>query len=122
MSKPLHLKFGEDAEIAAVNFLQKKQYKILYTNWRHNHLEIDIIAKHDNFIVFIEVKARESDEYGHPYEFVIGKKERNIITAANYFLEHKMPDNEGRFDVVTILKKESDFLIEHFVDAFNILA
>ena len=114
-----HHKFGEEGEKAACDFLLEKNYMVLEKNYRLHPYEVDIIAMDDNKVVFIEVKTRQTDEYGHPVEFITGKKEQNLIKVADYYLQYKMPGIEGRFDVITLYKKNGVFVIEHFINAFT---
>lgn len=115
----LHIKFGQEGEKAAVEFVNKLGYKLMEINYRMHPLEVDIIALDGEMVVFIEVKTRQTDEYGHPIEFITGKKEQNIIKVADYYLQFKMPGKEGRFDVITLYKKNEVFILEHFVNAFT---
>jgi putative endonuclease len=55
-----HNKLGIEGETISEQFLQKKGFKILNTNWRHLRYEVDIIALDKDFLVFIEVKTRSS--------------------------------------------------------------
>ena len=55
---------GKRSEIIAMNFLKKKGYKILETNYKNSIGEIDIIAKDNDYIVFVEVKGRMSKKFG----------------------------------------------------------
>lgn len=111
--------FGRKAETAAQDFVKSLGYRILETNWRIYHFEIDIIAMDGNELVIIEVKARKTAEYGHPSEFISRKKERNLIEATEHYILEKGLQNEVRFDVITLLPAENGFEIEHFRDAFN---
>lgn len=88
------------------------------TNWRYKKLEIDIIALDNNIIVFVEVKTRGSDEYGEPETFVSLKKQRFIIEAANNYIIANNINYEARFDIVSILFKNNQFVIKHLPDAF----
>lgn len=115
----LHIKFGKEGEKAALDFVIEKGYKVLDINYRLHPFEVDIIATDNGMIVFIEVKTRQTDEYGHPIEFITGKKEQNLIKVADYYLQYKRPGHEGRFDVITLYKKEGAFILEHFVNAFT---
>jgi putative endonuclease len=115
----LHNKFGSDGEKAAVEFVMNKGYKVLAVNYRLHPYEVDIIAEDGDFIVFIEVKSRQTDEYGHPVEFITGKKEKNLLHVADYYLQYKKPGREGRFDVITILNTNGAFILEHFINAFT---
>ena len=61
---------GVKGEQLAVDFLKDKKYEILERNYATKLGEIDIIAKQNNRIVFIEVKQRESLRYGYPREAI----------------------------------------------------
>ena len=64
---------GSEGEEIACNYLIKEGYKIIKRNWHFGHGEIDIIAKRNNVLVFIEVKSRKTLEYGPP-ELAVTKK------------------------------------------------
>ena len=66
--------FGQIAEQRAVTYLKKTGYEIVEQNYRYRKAEIDIIARKDNFIIVVEVKARSSSYYGAPESFVNRKK------------------------------------------------
>jgi putative endonuclease len=108
-------KLGEEKAIA---FLRSQNFNILHTNWRYKKLEVDIIAESEGKIVFIEVKTRSSAEYGEPETFVSPKKQRFIVSAANSYLIEKSIDSEARFDVIGILFKKNETIINHLKDAF----
>lgn len=110
---------GKNAEKAAQEYLQNIGYQIVEINWRVFHLEVDIIARDGDFLVIVEVKARATEEYGHPSEFISKRKEVNLIEAADYYIEHKALSLEVRFDVITALPRGEGFLLEHFKDAFT---
>ena len=67
--------------------------------------EIDIIAKKDNVIIFIEVKARESVKFGHPREAVNFYKQQKIRKVATSYLKFKgLYDKVNvRFDVIDVV-------------------
>ena len=114
-----HNDFGRHSEIMAQNYLMSIGYKILETNWRSGHKEIDIIAKDENIIVFVEVKSRTNDIFAKPEDAVNFKKIKNIVRAANtYLISHKI-ENDSRFDIITLLLMPSgEYKIEHIKDAF----
>jgi len=94
---------GFHGESKAVRFLKKNKYKILERNYKTVLGEIDIIAKKDGAIVFIEVKSGFSPLFGPPYLRVTKKKKNNIIkTAFLYLKEHDLLEEEARIDVVAI--------------------
>ncbi len=104
---------GKSAENKSVKLLQNKGYKILKTNWRYSHLEVDIIAENDDFIVFVEVKLRNNTDLNFD-EIISRRKQRNIINAADKFINKYEIDKEARFDVIIISPHE----IKHIESAF----
>ena len=116
-----HNDFGKESENLAVEFLEKKGYKILVKNYRYLKAEIDIIAETENQIVIIEVKARSTDTFLSPEEAVNKKKIRLLISASSHFLEENEIDKEARFDIISILPtEENQFQIKHIENAFDI--
>lgn len=95
--------FGEKSESVAVDFLKKQGYRIIELNYRTKLGEIDIIAKQEKTLVFIEVKARKSSRFGRPELAVTPKKQRKISMVALYYLKSTKQGNaKARFDVVAI--------------------
>ena len=113
-----HNDLGKLGEELAVNYLTGKGYKILERNWHNIHKEIDIIAKDGKFLVIVEVKTRQSDEYGEPDIAVTRKKQRMLIAAANAYITRKGLDMETRFDIISIVFREEIPIISHIEDAF----
>lgn len=106
---------GSAGEILAVNFLKKKKYKILETNFSNHIGEIDIIAQKKNVIVFVEVKSRETLAYGEPIEAVDVRKQNKIRKVAEiYLMLHEKTLSDVRFDVIEILGDK----INHVENAF----
>ena len=109
-------KWGEDK---AVEFLQAKSYKILERNWRFSRAEIDIIAREDGILVFIEVKTRSSDYFGKPEDFISLSQQKLIVDAATQYMGQIHYEWAFRFDIISILRKDTrNFSIDHFEDAF----
>ena len=113
-----HNELGKLGEDLAVQYLTDKGYEILERNWHNIHKEIDIIAKDGEELVIVEVKARQTDEYGEPDIAVTKKKQRMLIAAANAYILNKGLDMETRFDIVSIIFKDGEPVIEHIEDAF----
>lgn len=113
-----HNDFGKLGEELAVDYLTGKGYEILERNWRNIHKEIDIIAKEGKFLVIVEVKTRQTDEYGEPDVAVTRKKQRMLIAAANAYITRKGLDMETRFDIISIVFRDGEPVIEHIEDAF----
>ncbi len=115
--KNFYKKFlGKRGEIAATKYLISLGYKILEKNYKTYIGEIDIIAKDEDTLVFIEVKTRTSDDYGVPSEAVtIKKQEKYYKVAWEYLIKTKNCDSPCRFDVVEI----EDGKINLIKDAFS---
>lgn len=115
----MNFKLGKFGEQLAMNHLKSKGYQILNMNWRFSHKEIDIVAKKDNKIIFVEVKSRADDFFENPQDSVNMKKQRNLIDAAEYYIEVYDIHEEARFDIIAIVKKDEKYIIEHIEDAFQ---
>lgn len=115
---PNNIEKGFDGEAIAISHLLKTGYTILDKNWRHKHLEIDIIASINNTLVIVEVKLRANDSYGKPQDFVTRSKQKNLIKAANFYIQENNINYETRFDVISIIQNPSQLVVEHIVDAF----
>jgi putative endonuclease len=111
-------KLGRDAEKAARDYLEQNGYNVLETNWRFRKYELDIIAKEGETMVFIEVKARSTDEFGEPEIFVNRKKQRFMVAAADFYIQERDIPLESRFDVIALLPINDSFTIKHIKDAF----
>jgi putative endonuclease len=94
-------------EALAGKILKKKGYKILKRNYVSKYGEIDIVAYDRGIICFVEVKTRQSENYGPPELAVTKEKRKRIVrTALNYLTINNIEDTDCRFDVVSILYKE----------------
>lgn len=109
---------GKSGEQIAIEYLKSRGYEILASNWQLFHRELDIIAKWNNTLIFIEVKTRKKSSLVNPLNTVTLKKQRNIIEAANLFMNQKKIDMESRFDIITIVYSEISIEIEHLENAF----
>lgn len=119
MKELLHTEFGAKGEDAASHVLLSKGYTILDRNFRWSHLELDIIARKDDLVVFAEVKTRNSAFFGEPYIAVTRSKQRQLIRAANAYISKKDLDCEVRFDVFSIILNANETKIEHIENAFQ---
>lgn len=113
--------FGQESEQIAVRLLKKRRYKILAQNYRSRFGEIDIIARHRDTIVFVEVKARNSGQFGNPKWAVTPQKQRRIsMTALMYLKATGQSDAPARFDVVSILSGGKSPQVEIIQNAFDV--
>ena len=113
-----HNKLGKDGELIALMFLQKEGLCILKTNWYFQKAEVDIIAKDNNFLVFIEVKTRGNRKFGKPEDAIDKKKISLYKDAAEGYLAQYPTEAEIRFDVMSIVIAKDETQIEHIRNAF----
>ena len=97
-------KLGDRGEKIAAKLLRKQGYRIIEKNYHSRLGEIDIVAKEDESIVFVEVKTRCSTDFGLPEEALSYDKRRRLSKLALGYLAHRrIKDTNCRFDVVSIL-------------------
>jgi len=90
-------------EKLAKDFLKKRGYRIYETNYRCPEGEIDIIAKHKDSLVFIEVRTKRSLQFGSPEESITPTKmERLRTVTAHYQQTHNNLPSSWRIDVVAV--------------------
>jgi len=106
---------GARFELRAAEFLVESGYRILERNFRTKLGEIDIVAKDGDTIVFVEVRARASGNFGGALQSVGPLKQRKLIKTAIIFAQRMRLDCPMRFDVISI---EAGY-IEHIPDAFQ---
>ncbi len=82
-----HNQSGSEAEERVAGYLRQNDYKIIGQNWKTKWCEIDIIAKKDNCMHFIEVKYRTSDTQGGGYDYITPQKLRKMDLAARSWVE-----------------------------------
>lgn len=100
-------KVGAHYEKIAGEYLISQGYEIIEYNFYSRFGEIDIVAKHNGYLVFVEVKYRDNEGKGHPLETISLKKQRSISKCAVYYLKKKnLCEHPVRFDVVGILGEE----------------
>ncbi|MFA6142187.1 MAG: YraN family protein [Candidatus Omnitrophota bacterium] len=104
---------GTAGEMAALKFLKGKGYRILATNARTIFGEIDIVAKKDDFTIFVEVKSRTTSSLGPPYLSITKNKERHITrNALCYLKKHKAIESPWRIDIVSV-KLDYNYQVEY---------
>lgn len=109
---------GKKGEQLAADFLIKKGFEIVVRNYRHKHAEIDLIVKRDDWLIFVEVKARSSSDYGEPEEFVDARKVNKLFEAAEEYIYSTDWHGHIRFDIVSV-KLGKEPVVELFEDAIN---
>lgn len=109
MSNKVKGKCGEDK---AADFLIKKGFKILARNFRYSrYSEIDIIAKKDSILYFVEVKYRTNTSFGVPFEAITKSKIEKIKKGVSYFIAQTHENfSSYRLSAISILGEKIDFV------------
>lgn len=119
---PEHLRRGKLGETAARKHLVRTGLQFLIANFRGRHGEIDLIFRDADCLVFVEVKARSSEEWVRPAAAVNARKRRLLSLTAEEYLR-QLPDRrvKWRFDVVEVLLDlggDRVREVRHIVNAF----
>lgn len=111
---------GREAEEKAAKFLELKGYTVLARNYKFMRLgEIDIIARINDTLVFVEVRSRKYRTYGTPEGSLTPKKFRTIRRVAEAWMSHNRYYNRlCRFDVVAVDLFVGCQEIRHYENAF----
>ena len=114
---------GAWGEVLAAEYLRKKRYEIVAMGFRCRFCEIDIIARNQLYLVFVEVKLRKSAGFAAAREFVDSKKQNRLRLTAELYLSQNPTELQPRFDVIEIYapegEKTSHPVIHHLEDAFE---
>lgn len=113
---------GKRGEKLAQQFLTRRGYTIVNTNWSTRFGEIDIVARLDDLLVFVEVKTRHSQDTETAFASITPAKHERIIKAVYQYLhDHELEDDvRWRIDAIGIaLNKNRSPIIDHVEDAFD---
>ncbi len=114
---------GAWGEMLAAQYLMKKRYKLVATNFKSRFGEIDLIMETRKYLVFVEVKLRKSNAFAEAYEFVDRRKQDRIRTTAEIYLSQYPTKLQPRFDVVEVYAPNGiqtlNPEIRHMEDAFE---
>lgn len=95
---------GALGEQLAVGYLESRGMEVLDRNWRCRHGELDVVAadRAARTVVFVEVKTRTGQRFGHAAEAVTPAKQRKLLATAAWFAsEH--PEHEDRIWRIDII-------------------
>ena len=111
--------FGHMAENHVASHLHNSGFTILERNYKRLQGEVDIIARNNEAVIFVEVKARTND-YFNTSEVVTLSKQRKVIKAAELFImEKKLYNTIIRFDVALVKPAQGTFEITYIPNAFT---
>jgi putative endonuclease len=110
-------RYGEDL---ACDELERRGYTIMTRRYRTVHGELDIVAQHGAYLVFVEVKARQGGSFGDPEEAVtLQKQQRLVYMATDYLVRQGLGEVACRFDVVGVSTDTDPPSILVLEDAFR---
>ena len=113
-----HHRVGKEGEKLARHFLERRGYEIIIMNWRHHHLEIDIVAQKNNILHIVEVKTQRATTAGFPEESVDYGKFINLQRAAEAFMNQFPHWSLLQFDIVSITLGKSEPAILFIEDIY----
>lgn len=106
---------GKRGEDLAAEYLEQQGYVVVVRNYRFRKAEIDLVVRRDDWLVFVEVKARNSDIFGYPESFVGARKAAQLMQAAEAFIYSSNWQGHVRFDVIGVDLRTGS--VRHFEDA-----
>ncbi|MBQ9476137.1 MAG: YraN family protein [Bacteroidales bacterium] len=114
---------GRKGEETARDFLRREGHRIIESNWRAGHLEIDIISLKGNELHIVEVKSRTAPAAARPELNVNYRKRERLARAAKAYLHSRRrellpPGLEVFFDVLTVVFDGNLTRVEYFPGAY----
>lgn len=111
---------GKAGELESARYLRKNGYEILSANYRCRLGEIDIIAKKEKYICFVEVKTRDINFKYSPADAVNPAKRKKIILTAKLFLSQNESELQPRFDIAEVITENDKIReINYIKNAFD---
>lgn len=113
---------GKKGEEKAVSYLKNNGYNIIERNFRNKLGEIDVIARHKDYICFVEVRSRQGAlSHGDALESVGTLKQRRLSKLAVSFLKARdLWGQKARFDVVSVSLSDPGDSVVLIKDAFPV--
>jgi putative endonuclease len=113
---------GREAEARAQQYLEARGLRLVAANYRCRHGEIDLIMRHGEVLVFIEVRERKNSRYGGAAASVTRQKQEKIIATAQHFLQHQPEFHHApaRFDVLALNPGSLEAPIDWLQAAFTL--
>ncbi len=117
-------RIGLEMENLAAQYLEYKGYHVLERRYKSRLGEIDLIAKRQELLIFVEVKYRKDLENGRPSLAVSALKQQKIRkTAMLYWQQYCQrmggTDISCRFDVIELWKENGKYRVHHYKNAFE---
>lgn len=104
---------GSEAEAAAAKYLEQHGYQIVERNWRTRVCEIDIVAKKDSIVHFVEVKYRSSIRQGGGLDYITPKKLKQMAFAAECWVNDNNYPGDYRLSAIEV---SGEFRVSRFLN------
>ncbi|HEU4683910.1 MAG TPA: YraN family protein [Nitrospira sp.] len=114
---------GQEGESVAEAHLRRQGYRIVARNVRSPLGELDLVAEDGGVLVFVEVKARRTQDFGGAIHAVHPRKQDKLVRlASQYLAQHHLSNRPCRFDVVLLQRDPAGNAsrIEHIQNAFDV--
>jgi putative endonuclease len=113
---------GRWGEKVAAEHLIRRGWTILDRNFRCGHKEIDLVARRDGVVAFVEVKTRTSASFGHPLESITPAKRREILHASQRWISlHSDTVTVYRFDAIAVVRERDGRIhVDQIEDAWRV--
>ncbi len=112
---------GEIIESLVCDFIAQQGAVIVEKNYRCRQGEVDIIARDDRYLCFIEVKFRYDTRFGQPQEAVTPTKQKHICNVSKFYLysKYKSLDVPVRYDVIAVSPQDDIYICNWIKNAFD---
>ena len=102
-TKPAHLQKGQSAEQQALTYLQQQGLTLVCSNFRCKMGELDLVMKDGAALVIVEVRFRQSEQFGGALASITRQKQARIVAATqHYVIINQLSNASIRFDVVAV--------------------
>lgn len=109
---------GRQGEERAVDYLIAKGYTIVARNWRCSAGEMDIVAQHQERLIFVEVRTRWGRRFGTAAESVTPAKQSRLIAVAQTYLQTMTTETPSwQIDVITVQVTADHLAMRHIENA-----
>lgn len=113
---------GHFGEVQAAEYLRKHRYKLVSAGFTCRFGELDLVVTNKKYVVFVEVKTRESPEPVQAREYATRQKQDRLRITAQIWLERNPTKLQPRFDVIEVYAPQGvdtkKPVIIHIEDAF----
>jgi uncharacterized protein (TIGR00252 family) len=103
---------GKKAESRVADYLKKNGFKVITKNWRTKVCEIDVVAKKDNVVYFVEVKYRSSEKQGGGLDYITSKKLKQLHFAAQIWNQQNQWEDDYRILAAAVSDDENILIVE----------